>query len=393
MLGRSQRVILCLGNGLLWAIELVDAAARHKSGLKREVGVMGAGGSFVEADRFESEVTRAAFVGLLRDYEKLFKTTRRLVRLSDRNEAELTAMAEKRRLAIEELAKKNKELEVLSNKLAKYLSPQVYRSIFVGAQEVRLASQRKKLTVFFSDLAAFTEMTERMESEDVTHLLNDYLTEMSKVALEHGATIDKYVGDAIMIFFGDPETRGVKGDALACVKMAIAMQKRMRELEQSWRASGIETPLRCRISVHTGYCTVGNFGSDDRMDYTIIGGPVNLASRLEQEAPVGGILTTYETYAHIKDEVYCEERGRIRVKGIANPIATYEVIDFLENLDIDHRPLRTDLPHLKLEFDPRRMPAQEQREASRLLREALGRLSDHRSSRAQTHKAGRHASR
>jgi adenylate cyclase len=83
----------------------------------------------------------------------------------------------------------------------------------------------------------------------------------------------------------------------------------------------------------------------------------------------------------------------IRVKGIANPIATYEVIDFLENLDIDHRPLRTDLPHLKLEFDPRRMPAQEQREASRLLREALGRLSDHRSSRAQTHKAGRHASR
>ena len=139
-------------------------------------------------------------------------------------------MAEKRRLAIETLAKKNKELEVLSNKLAKYLSPQVYKSIFVGAQEVRLASQRKKLTVFFSDLAAFTEMTERMELEDVTHLLNDYLTEMSKVALEYGATIDKYVGDAIMIFFGDPETRGVKGDALACVRMAIAMQKRMREL-------------------------------------------------------------------------------------------------------------------------------------------------------------------
>jgi adenylate cyclase len=355
-----------------------------------EQAVIARSRALIEANHFESQAARAAFVELLGHYEKLFKTTRRLVRLSDRNEAELTAMAEKRRLAIEALAKKNKELEVLSNKLAKYLSPQVYKSIFIGEQEVRLASQRKKLTVFFSDLAAFTEMTERMESEDVTHLLNDYLTEMSKVALEHGATIDKYVGDAIMIFFGDPETRGVKGDALSCVRMAIAMQKRMRELEQIWRASGIETPLRCRISVHTGYCTVGNFGSDDRMDYTIIGGPVNVAARLEQEAPVGSILTTYETYAHIKDEVYCEERGQIRVKGIANPVATYEVIDFFENLDIDHRPLRTDLPHLKLEFDPRRMPAQEQREATRLLREALGRL---RSSRMPIDKAARQANR
>ena len=85
--------------------------------------------------------------------------------------------------------------------------------------------------------------------------------------------------------------------------------------------------------------------------------------------------------------------ARFRVKGIANPIATYEVIDFLENFDIDHRPLRTDLPHLKLEFDPRRMPAQEQREATRLLREALGRLSHRQASRARIDKAARHANR
>ena len=97
-------------------------------------------------------------------------------------------------------------------------------------QEVKLASQRKKLTVFFSDIAGFTEMTDKMESEDLTQLLNQYLAEMSKVALEYGATIDKYVGDSIMIFFGDPETRGVKEDALVCVRMAIAMQARMREL-------------------------------------------------------------------------------------------------------------------------------------------------------------------
>jgi adenylate cyclase len=287
----------------------------------------------------------------------------------------LSAMAEKQRLAVEETTKKNKELEALSSKLSKYLSPQVYDSIFTGAQEVKLASQRKKLTVCFVDIADFTEVTDKMESEDLTQLLNQYLTEMSKVALEHGATIDKYVGDSIMIFFGDPETRGVKQDALACVSMAIAMQKRLCELGEIWRASGIETSVCCRIGIHTGYCTVGNFGSEDRMDYTIIGGPVNLASRLEREAPVGGILISYETYAHVRDRVYCKERSQIRVKGVAYPVATYEVMDLLENVEPGKRPLSADLPHLRLEIDPGRMPAEELRQATQLLQEALARLS------------------
>ena len=113
----------------------------------------------------------------------------------------------------EQLTEKSNALQQLSTQLAKYLSPQVYDSIFSGKQEVKLVSQRKRLTVFFSDIARFTETTERLESEDLTHLLNHYLTEMSQIALAHGATIDKYVGDAILIFFGDPETRGVKEDA------------------------------------------------------------------------------------------------------------------------------------------------------------------------------------
>ena len=193
----------------------------------------------------------------------------------------------------------------------------MYDSIFTGQQEVKIVSKRKKLTVCFSDLVGFTEITDKMESEDLTHLLNHYLTEMSKIALQYGATIDKYVGDAIVMFFGDPTTLGVKEDALACVQMALAMQKRVGELAEQWRNSGIETPLRCRIGIHTGYCTVGNFGSDDRMDYTMVGGTVNLASRLEHEAPPGGVLISFETYAHVKDDVRCEERGRVQVKGIA----------------------------------------------------------------------------
>jgi adenylate cyclase len=228
--------------------------------------------------------------------------------------------------------------------------------------------------VFFSDLAGFTETTDQMESEDLTQLLNQYLTEMSRVALEYGATIDKYVGDAIMIFFGDPETRGVREDALACVKMGIAMQNRMRELGALWRASGIERPLACRIGIHTGYCTVGNFGSEDRMDYTIIGGAVNLASRLEQQAPPGGILISYETFAHVQDEVQCEEMGHLRVRGIGHPVATYRVLDLRADLDDGDR-LRVELPHLRIEGDPRSMSAEERRQAAAMLEEAARRFA------------------
>jgi PAS domain S-box-containing protein len=272
------------------------------------------------------------------------------------------------------LAEKSTALEALSSKLAKYLAPQVYNSIFTGRQDVRIASQRKKLTVCFSDIAGFTETTDKMESEDLTQILNHYLTEMSRIASEYGATIDKYVGDAIVMFFGDPETRGVKEDALACVKMALAMQKRMDELAQVWSNSGIESPMRCRIGIHTGYCTVGNFGSEDRMDYTIVGGAVNLASRLEHEASPGSVLVSYETFAHVKDDILCEEQGQIRVRGIAYPVATYRVVD-LKGANPAGGPIRAELPHLKLEFDPERMSTDERARAAEALRDALDRLA------------------
>ena len=274
----------------------------------------------------------------------------------------------------ESLAEKSHALETLSGKLAKYLAPQVYDSIFAGRQDVEIASQRKKLTIFFSDIAGFTETTDQMESEDLTQLLNHYLTEMSKIAAEYGATIDKYVGDAIVIFFGDPETRGVKQDALACVKMALAMQKRIDALANVWRDAGIERPLRCRIGIHTGYCTVGNFGSEDRMHYTIIGGAVNLASRLEHEAAPGSVLLSYETFAHVKDEIVCEEQGQVRVKGIAYPVATYRAVGLRTDGATDGA-IRAELPHLKLALDPGSMSDEEKAAAAAALRAALERLA------------------
>jgi adenylate cyclase len=277
----------------------------------------------------------------------------------------------------EELSKKSNALEQLSNQLAKYLSPQVYESIFRGKQEVKVASSRKKLTVFFSDIAGFTETADRLESEELSQLLNHYLTEMSQIALDHGATIDKYVGDAILVFFGDPETKGVKEDALACVNMAIAMRKRMHDLADIWRESGIENPLQVRIGIHTGYCTVGNFGSENRMDYTIIGGAVNTASRLETLATPGEILISYETFAHVKDRILCAEHGETAVKGIAYPIATYQVIDNYENLRNEEIRFCEDRPNVKLDLDLEAMSADDRNTTATILRQALEFLSRH----------------
>ena len=249
------------------------------------------------------------------------------------------------------VTEKNKELEALSTKLSKYLSPQVYSSIFAGSKEVKIASSRKKLTIFFSDIADFTATTDDLESEELTVLLNHYLTEMSEIALAHGATIDKYIGDAILAFFGDPETRGVEKDAIACVDMAIAMQRRMRELQAEWRDRGLQKPFQLRVGINTGYCTVGNFGSEDRMDYTIIGGEVNLASRLQSHAELGGILLSHETYSLVKDHVMAEERSPIQAKGIAKPVRNYAVTAPIDELVAQGRTIHEEQTGLRVLVD------------------------------------------
>jgi adenylate cyclase len=265
----------------------------------------------------------------------------------------------------------NKMLEALSSKLAKYLSPQLYQSIFSGEQEVEIASKRRKLTVFFSDIAAFTETTDNLESEELTEVLNHYLTEMSAIALEYGATIDKYIGDAMLLFFGDPETKGRKEDAKACVLMAIAMQRRMRELEQEWRNRGLERPFRIRMGISTGFCTVGNFGSRDRMDYTIIGNEVNLAARLESAAEPGGILLSHETNALVQDIVLTEEQPPMTVKGFLKPIKTYKILGTYQQLVDEGKVVLQEREGLRVLVD---LTKQVSSEAIQVLEEVLAEL-------------------
>lgn len=228
----------------------------------------------------------------------------------------------------QDLARQQRQAVELSRKLAKYLSPQIWGSLFSGRRDAKVETRRKKLTVFFSDIKGFSTMSEELPLEQLTRMLNTYLSEMTRIAERHGGTVDKFIGDAVMVFFGDPTSKGSKEDATACVAMAIEMQKHMKLLRQRWKREGIDHKLEIRIGINTGYVTVGNFGTDTRLDYTILGTDVNLASRLESAARPGHILISHATHELIKDRILCRNMGDIQVKGFNRPIPVFEVVDF-----------------------------------------------------------------
>ena len=223
------------------------------------------------------------------------------------------------------IRQKSERLEDISKRLASYLSPQVYDSIFQSNGELSKKHQRKNLTVFFSDIVSFTELSDTLEPELLAKLVNNYLSEMTNIAIECGGTIDKFIGDAVMVFFGDPQTLGERQDALACVEMAAKMQKRIGDLQNYWKKIGIKKGMQVRMGISTGYCTVGDFGSQQRLDYTAFGSPVNLAARLETMAPAAKIIISEQTYDLISDQVKCEPFKEITPKGFSRPVNTFRV--------------------------------------------------------------------
>lgn len=231
----------------------------------------------------------------------------------------------------EKLKKEQTTQKLRSYQLSRYLPPPVWKAIN-RANSKPPPTQRKKLTSFFSDIKDFSVLAEELEAETLTDLLNSYLTEMSKIVEEHGGTIDKFMGDAIMVLYGDNDSKGAKADCRRCLSMAITMRKRMKVLQQQWRNQGITRPLSIRMGINTGYCTVGTFGTRHHLDYTALGAHVNLASRLESAASPGEILITHESWSLIKDVILCQDKGEITVKGFSHPIKVYQVIDFRKNL-------------------------------------------------------------
>ena len=222
--------------------------------------------------------------------------------------------------------------------------------------------------MFFSDIKDFTGSTSKWQPEDITRLLNSYFSEMSRIAAEYGGTIDKFIGDAMVIFFGDPHTLGPRGDALQCVRMAIAMQNAMADLQVLWRDVGSSKSFRIRIGINTGFCDVGNFGSNLRMDYTIIGPEVNLAARLEQAAEPGGILISGETYALVRDEIEADPSMSIDAKGFSEPITAHAVRGTFEATQQVRSVFREELQRLRSLLDVDSLSSADRADTARELR-------------------------
>src|SRR5215468_3610315 len=275
-----------------------------------------------------------------------------------------------------ELETANEFLASLSRKISRYLSPQIYKSIFSGQKDVTISTERKKLAIFFSDIKDFTATTERLQPEQITQLLNEYFTEMSAIALAHGGTVDKFVGDAMLIFFGDPETKGDAEDARACLRMAIEMQHRIASLNAKWRGGGIEHPFQVRMGINTGFCNVGNFGSNDRMDYTIIGAEANLAARLQSIAEPGQIVISYETYAFVRDTVAVRALPPITMKGISREVVPYLVSGILDASGKSVHVFSEHMPGLEFYFNAGMIDAAKAPQIRGLLHDALKALDN-----------------
>jgi class 3 adenylate cyclase len=208
------------------------------------------------------------------------------------------------------------------NELRRYLSPQLTEKILSGEHDFGAEPNRKLMTVVFTDIRGFSRVTDNLEPEELFELLNRYLSEMIKVVHHYDGTLNKIVGDGLLIFFGDPIP--MEDHAERAVRMAIHMQEKVRELKEQWLQYDLE--LGVGIGINTGFVTIGNVGSDRHRDHTVIGNQVNVAARLESEAKAGQILISQRTYSRVKGTLEVEEVGEITVKGISYPVKTYSVI-------------------------------------------------------------------
>lgn len=205
----------------------------------------------------------------------------------------------------------------------RYVSRQVRDFLIEHPEAANPSGRKERLTIFFSDIRGFTSMSEKMEPQEVQQLLSEYFTEMTSILFRHGGTLDKFMGDAIMAFFGNPEPQ--PDHAKRAVLMALDMQEAIARLNRKWAGEGRRT-IGVGMGINTGDVTVGNLGSKDFLDYTVIGDAVNLACRLEQNAKAGEIIITQATYDEVKDVVEAEPLEPIRVKGKSEPIPIFRVL-------------------------------------------------------------------
>jgi adenylate cyclase len=216
-----------------------------------------------------------------------------------------------------------KERDKLRTTFGKYMTAAVMEHLLAG--KVALGGESLKVTILFTDIRSFTTISEKMDPQHLVALLNEYFTEMVGIVMQEDGVVDKYIGDAIMAVFGAPVPK--PEDAVNAVRAAVRMRRSLRRLNERLAARGLPT-LRTGIGIHTGEVVAGNIGSEKRMEYTVIGDAVNLASRLETSTKELGVnvLISDDTYELTKHAIEARPVREITVKGRKQPVMTYEVL-------------------------------------------------------------------
>lgn len=213
----------------------------------------------------------------------------------------------------------------VTNKLTRFLPPQIWQPIIKNNTKVEVINQRRKLTILFSDVVGFTDLSDNISPDHLANILNTYLDRMTQVTQKYGATLDKFLGDGLLCYFGDNGGND-RDNAIACANMAIEMRREMEVLRHQWRLLGFEG-LHIRMGINTGYCYVGNFGSRNRMTYTIIGKEANYTSRLESAAQKNQILISESTFNLIAHAHRCQAVGQFKFKGFQHAMNVWELLE------------------------------------------------------------------
>ncbi len=228
--------------------------------------------------------------------------------------------------SIAQLREKDREITRLNEKLSLFVSDPLVRHLSQDEGQALFRHSRKKITIFFSDICRFSTITDTMEPEEMAEQLNEYFHEMIPLVLQHKGTLDKLMGDGIMVLFGAPDDMEPAEGAYRCVQMAAAMQARLKELNHKWARKGYPHALHVRMGAHTGLSVVGSFGSDRWMNYTAIGSQVNVAARLQQIAKPDQLLISRATYALIAEKIHARDLGPVMLKGLHQPVHIYECL-------------------------------------------------------------------
>ena len=217
------------------------------------------------------------------------------------------------------------ERQFIEGAFGHYVNKDVVKQIKKDPHMLELGGAKREITVFFSDIAGFTTISETLKPEELVKFLNEYLGEMTEIIIAHQGTLDKYEGDAIMAFWNAPVPQ--HDHPLHACEAALENQKRLARLREKWAKAGLPE-MHVRIGLNTGEAVVGNMGSENRFDYTAMGDNVNLASRLESINKQYGtyLIISESTYEAVEDKMICRELDRIRVKGKNEPVKIYELI-------------------------------------------------------------------